>query len=133
MIESLIEIERLDRDQFLKVRETLTRIGITSKREGDDKPTLWQSCHVLHKRGKYYIVHFKSLFLLDGKEKKTDYTEVDHQRTLFVTELLSQWGLVKPVKPIPDGVESEVTIVRYADKHLWNLRAKYQLGSNRNP
>jgi len=90
-VENLLEVELVKEDDFLKVRETLTRIGVASRKD----KTLYQSCHILHKRGKYYIVHFKELFGLDGKS--TDFTDNDLSRRNAITKLLAEWNLVKIV------------------------------------
>ena len=100
-IDNMIEVTLVKDDDFLKVRETLTRIGVASRKNN----TLFQSCHILHKQGKYYIVHFKELFGLDGKP--TDFTEEDEGRRNTITKLLQDWGLVKIVDP--KKVEDPVT------------------------
>lgn len=128
LVESFFEIEPLDRDQFLKVRETLTRIGLPA-RSNDGRQTLWQTCHVLHKQGRYFIVHFKQLFLLDGRSKVTNFTEEDEDRTEFIVNLLESWGLVTPMVQVNREVEANVLIIPYKDKHKWILNAKYTLGS----
>lgn len=92
------------------------------------KPTLWQSVHVLHKKGRYYIVHFKSLFLLDGKDSKTDYTEEDKERTKLIARLLNDWGLVKLKTKIEGEINSDVMIIPFSDKNKWNLKSKYTIG-----
>lgn len=126
VVETLFEVEALDKDQFLKVRETLTRIGIPSRQNGEQ--VLWQTCHVLHKKGKYYICHFKQLFLLDGRTRVTDYSEEDEDRLEYVVALLEEWGLVRgihaPEKLQPNGL----TIIPFRDKHQWALKAKYTMG-----
>lgn len=127
LIDSFFEIEALDRDQFLKVKETLTRIGIPARRSDNGKPTLWQTCHVLHKKGRYYICHFKQLFLLDGRSRVTDYTDDDADRTAHIVRLLEEWGLVHSIFE-PDGPNINVTVIPYREKANWNLRAKYTLG-----
>lgn len=129
LVESFFEIEPLDRDQFLKVRETLTRIGLPA-RSPDGNQTLWQTCHVLHKQGRYFIVHFKQLFLLDGRSKVTNFSEEDEDRTEFIVNLLETWGLVTPMVMTDPKIEANVLIIPYKDKHKWTLNAKYTLGSN---
>ena len=128
-VENLLEVELIKEDDFLKVRETLTRIGVASRKD----KTLYQSCHILHKRGKYYIVHFKELFGLDGKS--TDFTDNDLSRRNAITKLLAEWNLVKivnqniteePVAPL-----SQIKIISHKDKHEWNLVAKYNIGKKR--
>lgn len=130
MLESLVEIELIEPDNFLLVKETLTRIGVASKKDN----TLYQSCHILHKQGKYYIMHFKELFLLDGK-KNTDFTENDQARRNTISNLLEEWGLVKvvdksktesPVVPI-----SHVKIIPFKDKANWTCLAKYSIGTKK--
>jgi len=125
-IESLIEVKLNEEDDFLKVRETLTRIGVASKKN----KTLYQSCHILHKQGRYYIVHFKELFALDGKP--TDFTDEDNGRRNTVANLIAEWGLVEiqdlnktkePRAPI-----SQIKILPYKEKDDWNLVAKYNIG-----
>lgn len=125
-----IEIETLDNDQFLKVRETLSRIGIATSQDGTD--ILWQSCHLLSKKGKYYIVHFKHMFLLDGAFKTTTLTEDDIQRTRYIASLLEAWGLVTRV-----GAERgkfvekiNVRVINYGEKSQWTLKQKYDMSKN---
>lgn len=130
IIENFYEIDALDNDQFLKVKETLTRIGISS-RNIDNKSVLNQTCHVLYKQDRYYIVHFKQMFLLDGKQNKTNYTEQDKARTQKIVELLSKWGLITVVNtPCYDtnGEQANITIIPYKDKHNWILTSKYEIG-----
>ena len=125
-IEDLIEIELSNPDDFLKVRETLTRIGIASKKDN----TLYQSCHILHKRGKFYIIHFKQLFLLDGKP--SNFTEEDKSRLNTIANLLHDWNLVKLVDPAkskePVAAMSQIKILSHKEKHNWNLVQKYTIG-----
>lgn len=121
----LIEVELQDPDDFLKIKETLTRIGVASHRD----KKLFQSCHILHKRGHYYIVHFKELFLLDGRNSTL--SEEDLSRRNTVTKLLEDWGLVKVISK--DVMEkfapiSQIKIVPYKDKRNWILEAKYTIG-----
>lgn len=126
-IKDLVEVLLEESDDFLKVRETLTRIGVASKKDN----TLYQSCHILHKRGKYYIVHFKELFALDGKE--TDLTENDLSRRNAIVNLLEDWGLVKIVDkkqtevPVPIFL-SQVKIISHKEKNDWQLVPKYNIG-----
>lgn len=125
-IEDLIEVTLSEKDDFLKVRETLTRIGVASKKE----KILYQSCHILHKRGKYYLVHFKEMFSLDGKP--TDITENDIARRNTVTNLLSDWELLKIVKEDstkePTVSLSQVKILSHKEKNDWELVQKYNIG-----
>jgi hypothetical protein len=128
ILNSLVEVELKEEDDFLKVKETLTRIGISSKKD----KTLYQSCHILHKRGKYYIVHFKELFALDGKN--TDYFEQDgdKSRRNTIAKLLSDWGLVKLVNAdiVTDPVASmnQIKVISFREKNDWHLVAKYDIG-----
>lgn len=127
LVDTFFEIEALDRDQFLKVKETLTRIGIPTRKLENGKPTLWQTCHVLHKRGRYYICHFKQLFLLDGRNRVTDFTDEDSDRTAHIVRLLEEWGLVRSLFDT-DGPPVSVTVIPYREKSNWNLKPKYSLG-----
>ena len=128
-INELVEVTLPDPDNFLKVRETLSRIGVASKKD----KTLYQSCHILHKQGKYYIVHFKQLFLLD--RKPSDFTEDDKSRLNTIANLLHEWELVdlvseqkssEPVAPL-----SQIKIISHKEKNDWNLVAKYNIGKKR--
>jgi hypothetical protein len=129
-IEDMVEVLLEEKDDFLKVRETLTRIGLASKKDN----TLYQSCHILHKQGKYYIVHFKELFALDGKE--TDLTENDIARRNTIVNLLAEWELVKIVNKDqtkdPIVSMSQVKIIPYKEKDEWNLVTKYSIGKKVN-
>ena len=125
MVEVLLEKE----DDFLKVRETLTRIGVASRKTN----TLFQSCHILHKQGKYYIVHFKELFALDGKP--FNFSEEDQGRRNAIANLLDEWGLVKlldknkssePIVPI-----TKIKIIPFKEKSDWELIAKYNIGKKK--
>ena len=129
LIDTFFEIEPLDRDQFLKVRETLTRIGLPAK-TADGQQTLWQTCHVLHKQGRYFIVHFKQLFLLDGRSKVTNFTDEDEDRAEFIVNLLETWGLVTSLVEIDPEIEANVLIIPYKEKGRWQLKQKYTLGGN---
>ena len=126
-IQDLVEVTLTQSDDFLKVRETLTRIGVASKKD----KTLFQSCHILHKQGKYYIVHFKELFALDGKP--TDLSENDLSRRNAIALLLEDWGLVKVVKeaqvqqPEPIFI-SQIKILSHKEKNEWLLVPKYSIG-----
>ena len=125
---SMVEILLKVPDDFLKVRETLTRIGVASRNE----KKLYQSCHILHKQGKYYIVHFKELFLLDGKH--SDFSENDKQRRNRIAKLLSDWGLIEIVDDtIVEDVSSisQIKILPHKDKSEWELIAKYSIGSKK--
>ena len=125
-IENMVEVTLVEKDDFLKVRETLTRIGVASKKE----KVLYQSCHILHKQGKYYIVHFKELFALDGKA--TDFSENDMGRRNTVAKLLEDWELVKVVNKqmIEDPIVSlsQIKILSHKEKDDWQLIPKYNIG-----
>ncbi len=128
-IDTLLEVRLKTADDFLKVRETLTRIGVASRKE----KKLYQSCHILHKRGKYYIVHFKELFALDGKP--TNFDDSDHGRRNTITKLLSDWGLVEVVDPSkieqPTCPLSQIKIISYSEKNEWERVTKYSIGSKK--
>lgn len=126
IIDSFIEITLKDADSFLKVKETLTRIGVASERT----KTLYQSCHILHKRGQYYIVHFKELFALDGKPSSL--TDEDILRRNIIANLLEDWGLltlVDPTKSVNEAPMRLIKIIPYKDKDQWNLVEKYKIGN----
>lgn len=125
-----VEVTLAESDDFLKVRETLTRIGVASKKD----KALFQSCHILHKQGKYAIVHFKELFALDGKP--TDLTENDLSRRNAIAKLLQDWGLIKVV--IPSQIEtpepifiSQIKILSHKEKNEWQLVPKYNIGAKK--
>jgi len=123
---SMLEITLNEPDDFLKVKETLSRIGVSSKKEIN---TLYQSCHILHKAGRYFIVHFKELFLLDGKP--STFTKDDLARRNTITILLSDWGLlsiVDFVKTEPTCSLKAIKIISHKDKKDWTLLPKYQIG-----
>ena len=128
-VEDLLEILLNKEDDFLKVKETLTRIGVASRKD----KTLYQSCHILHKRGKYYIVHFKELFALDGKS--TDFEENDLARRNTIAKLLEEWDLLKIVDKerveYPLAPLSQIKIIAHKEKDDWNLTAKYNIGKKR--
>jgi hypothetical protein len=121
-----IEVTLNEQDDFLKVRETLTRIGVSSRKE----KVLYQSCHILHKQGKYYIVHFKELFALDGKP--SNISENDIQRRNAIANLLEEWGLVKILNPklMEDNIAPlhQVKIISFKEKDEWDLITKYNIG-----
>jgi hypothetical protein len=126
-ITDLVEVTLGEKDDFLKVRETLTRIGVASKKD----QILFQSCHILHKRGQYYIVHFKELFALDGKP--TDISENDLSRRNAIIKLLEDWGLVKIVRKSqietpPPIFLSQIKILSHKEKDDWELVPKYSIG-----
>ena len=124
--EQMLEVGLKEPDDFLKVRETLSRIGVASRKERK----LYQSCHILHKQGRYYIVHFKELFALDGKE--TNLSENDIARRNTIAKLLDDWDLVKllgtaePVAPL-----SQIKVLSYREKEEWTLETKYNIGKKK--
>jgi hypothetical protein len=123
-----LEVQLEEPDDFLKVRETLTRIGVASKKDR----TLYQSCHILHKQGKYYIVHFKELFALDGKQ--ADIIDNDIERRNTIAKLLSDWGLIKILDKsviTEQAPLSQIKVIAFKDKHTWDLKAKYNIGKKR--
>jgi len=124
----MIEVVLKEPDDFLKVRETLTRIGVASRKE----KKLYQSCHILHKRGKYYIVHFKELFALDGK--KANLTVNDVQRRNRIIQLLCDWGLI--VVTTPDNITeiaplNQIKVIAFKEKGEWELETKYNIGKKK--
>lgn len=128
-LESLIEVTFEEEDDFLKIRETLSRIGVASKKDRK----LYQSCHILHKQGRYYIVHFKELFALDGKP--SNFSEEDIGRRNTIANLMAEWGLLRlvdskksqqPVAPI-----SQIKVLSYNEKEDWELITKYSIGTKR--
>jgi len=123
--DSMLEVTLPEPDNFLKVRETLTRIGIASKKE----QILYQSCHILHKQGKYFIVHFKELFALDGKE--SNITSNDIERRNAIATLLEDWDLLKiviPAKAETKASLSQIKVVSFKEKESWQLVPKYNIG-----
>jgi hypothetical protein len=125
-VETLLEIEFKESDDFLKIKETLTRIGVASRK--DNK--LYQSCHILHKQGKYYLVHFKELFKLDGKP--ADISDNDIERRNAIAKLLSEWGLLSLVEPVGAiAPMNQIKIISYKDKEKWELISKYNIGGNK--
>ena len=126
--ESMIEVGLREPDDFLKVRETLTRIGVASRKE----KKLYQSCHILHKQGKYYIVHFKELFALDGKKANLSLNDV--QRRNRIVQLLGDWGLVSinSKESIVDVAPlSQIKVLAYKEKGDWTLESKYNIGKKK--
>ena len=126
LIDSMVEVGLQEQEDFLKVTETLTRIGVASRKD----KTLYQSCHILHKQGKYYIVHFKELFALDAKP--TNFNEEDQGRRNTITNLLAEWGLISLVDPDkatdPIAPLSQIKIISHKEKDEWTLVAKYNIG-----
>ena len=126
--EQMVEVGLKEPDDFLKVRETLTRIGVASRKE----KKLYQSCHILHKQGRYYIVHFKELFALDGKKANLSINDV--QRRNRIVQLLSDWGLVSinAKEVIADVVPlSQIKVLAYKEKGDWTLESKYNIGKKK--
>ena len=126
--ESMIEVGLREPDDFLKVRETLTRIGVASRKE----KKLYQSCHILHKQGKYYIVHFKELFALDGKHANLTLNDV--QRRNRIIQLLTDWGLVtvlSPEKVVDIAPLNQIKVLAYKEKNEWILETKYNIGKKK--
>jgi len=129
LVETLVEIRLKNDNDFLKIKETLTRIGVISRKD----KKLFQSCHILHKKGKYYIVHFKELFALDGKS--TDFSEEDRARRNTIASLLEEWDLLDVVNK--DKIESpkapmnQIKVIPFKEKAEWTLEQKYSIGSKR--
>ena len=127
-LKEMVEVALKTDDDFLKIRETLTRIGVASRKD----KTIYQSCYILHKQGRYYIVHFKELFALDGKP--TNFSDNDKARRNTIANLLSEWGLLSilndksetPIAPL-----SQIKVLPYKEKNDWNLTAKYNIGKKR--
>ena len=121
--DQMVEVILNEPDDFLKVRETLTRIGVASHKENK----LYQSCHILHKQGRYFIVHFKELFLLDGKP--SNLTENDLKRRNTIVKLMDDWGLLTTVAPIGETASlNQIKIISHKDKNDWELCPKYNIG-----
>jgi len=126
--DSMLEVTLPEPDNFLKVRETLTRIGIASRKD----KKLYQSCHILHKQGRYYIVHFKELFALDGKESNITTNDVERRNT--IAGLLQDWGLLKIIdasKADPKASLSQIKVVSHKEKEEWELVPKYNIGKKK--
>lgn len=125
-LDNLIEVKIAEEEDFLKIKETLTRIGVASRKE----KKLYQSCHIFHKQGKYYIVHFKEMFAIDGKP--SNFTEEDKGRRNKIAELLQDWGLLKVVDSNrvkdPLASMSQIKILNHKEKNEWTLEAKYNMG-----
>jgi len=129
ILESLVEVKIDGEESFLKIKETLTRIGVASRKENK----LYQSCHIFHKQGHYYIVHFKEMFIIDGKP--SNFSEEDMGRRNKIAELLQDWGLLtvldeekikSPLAPM-----NQIKVLNYKEKNEWTLEAKYQIGRKR--
>jgi hypothetical protein len=128
ILNTFLEIKLAEEEDFLKVKETLTRMGVASKRD----KILYQSCHILHKQGRYYIVHFKELFALDGKP--TDFTHEDCSRRNTIARLLEDWNLIKIINKdiIEDMIPlSQVKIISFKEKEMWTLTSKYSVGKKK--
>ena len=128
-VESMVEVKLRSAEDFLKIRETLTRIGVASRRD----KVLFQSCHILHKQGRYYIVHFKELFALDGKP--TNFSDEDKARRNTIANLLAEWELIDVVDPErtkdPVAPLNQIKILAHKEKHEWKLEAKYNIGKKK--
>lgn len=126
IIDTLLEIKLSEEDDFLKVRETLTRIGVASRKD----KTLYQSCHILHKQGKFYIVHFKEMFALDGKQ--SNFSDEDKGRRNTIAKLLADWDLITIVNPeqaaAPVAAMNQIKILPHKEKNEWTLVQKYNIG-----
>ena len=121
--ENMLEVKIKEPDDFLKIRETLTRIGVASRKERK----IFQSCHILHKQGRYFIVHFKELFALDGKKSNIMTNDIERRNT--ISQLLSDWGLIELVGTITDKAPlSQIKVLPYKDKKEWILEPKYNIG-----
>jgi hypothetical protein len=130
MTEEMIEVRLKNPEDFLKIRETLTRIGVASRKD----QILYQSCHILHKQKRYFIVHFKELFALDGKP--TNFTDDDLMRRNTIANLLAEWGLVELVDPSATtnvAPISQIKVLSHKEKDDWTLEAKYSIGKKRTP
>lgn len=129
VVDSLVEVRLKNAEDFLKIKETLSRIGVASKKD----KVLYQSCHILHKQGKYYITHFKELFLLDGKT--SDFDDNDRGRRNTIVKLLEEWGLLDVVSTEkvaePQAALSQIKIITFKEKDEWQLVPKYTIGKKR--
>jgi len=124
--DQMVEVTLNEPDDFLKVRETLTRIGVASRKE----KKLYQSCHILHKQGRYYIVHFKELFALDGK--KTNLSENDIARRNTIANLLRDWGLINIIGEVAEVAPlSQIKVLSFSEKNEWTLETKYNIGKKK--
>lgn len=131
LLDSLVEVKIAEEEDFLKIKETLTRIGVASRKE----KKLYQSCHIFHKQGKYYIVHFKEMFTIDGKP--SNFSEEDKGRRNKIIQLLQEWNLLKVVEPEkiiePIASMSQIKIINHKEKDDWTLEAKYNMGRSKKP
>ena len=124
-LQEMVEVGLKSDDDFLKVRETLTRIGVASRKDR----TIYQSCHILHKQGRYYIVHFKELFALDGKHSNLSDNDIERRNT--ITQLLADWGLISIINPDNATTKaplSQIKVISFKDKNNWSLETKYNIG-----
>jgi len=130
LLNTLVEVRIKKDENFLKIKETLTRVGVASRKN----KTLYQSCHIFHKQGRYYIVHFKEMFLVDGKE--SNYTEEDQGRRNKIISLLEDWDLIEVVDPskieTPIASISQIKIISHKEKDEWLLESKYNMGRKKN-
>ena len=125
--ENMLEVKIKEPDDFLKIRETLTRIGVASRKERK----IYQSCHILHKQGRYFIVHFKELFALDGKTANIFVNDIERRNT--IAQLLSDWGLVELVGTVENKAPlSQIKVLPFKEKHEWVLEPKYNIGKKGN-
>ena len=125
--ENMLEVKIKEPDDFLKIRETLTRIGVASRKERK----IYQSCHILHKQGRYFIVHFKELFALDGKTANIFANDIERRNT--IAQLLSDWGLVELVGTVENKAPlSQIKVLPFKEKHEWVLESKYNIGKKGN-
>lgn len=126
ILESLVEVRIAEEEDFLKIKETLTRIGVASRKD----KKLYQSCHIFHKQGKYYIVHFKEMFIIDGKP--SNFSDEDKGRRNKIIELLQEWGLLKVCESVkiksPLASMNQIKILNHKEKGEWTLEAKYNIG-----
>jgi len=126
LLDSLVEVKIAEEEDFLKIKETLTRIGVASRKERK----LYQSCHIFHKQGRYYIVHFKEMFLIDGKP--SDFSDEDKGRRNKITTLLQDWVVLKIIEPDrvvePQASMSQIKIINHKEKNDWILETKYNMG-----
>jgi len=129
-LDSLVEVRIAEEEDFLKIKETLTRIGVASRKD----KKLYQSCHIFHKQGKYYIVHFKEMFAIDGKP--SNFSEEDKGRRNKIVELLQDWGLLKIVDSdtvkAPTVLMSQIKVLNHKEKNEWTLETKYNMGRKKN-
>ena len=125
--ENMLEVKIKEPDDFLKIRETLTRIGVASRKERK----IYQSCHILHKQGRYFIVHFKELFALDGKTANIFVNDIERRNT--IAQLLSDWGLIELVGNVESKAPlSQIKVLPFKEKHEWVLEPKYNIGKKGN-